>query len=101
MVFWLVNKPEVGHNVFDFFAIIETLATYNTIWHAITDKRFFNRAGLSVRAIQYGNVFVITEPGICSILFPTRNCFAFGAFVGYLQHTDFISPPALRPKLFV
>ena len=85
-VFGLENQPQIGHDVFDFFAVIKAHAADHSIRYAVVHEGFFDRAALGIGAVQHGVVTVMPMAAVDALAHPPDNCLALGPFAADLQH---------------
>ena len=52
------DGPQIGHDVLDFFAVIEAQAAVNTVGNARPHQHFLQYAALGVGAVQHGHIAV-------------------------------------------
>ena len=52
------DGPQIGHDVLDFFAVIEAQTAVNTVGNARPHQHFFQHTALGVGAVQYGHIAV-------------------------------------------
>ncbi len=63
----IVDKPQIGQQIADFAAFIETHAANQFVRHALADAGFFQRAGLGIGAVHHGEVFVIQPLSVAQV----------------------------------
>ena len=59
---WVLDEPEIGDDVLDLFAFVETCPGHQLIGHAVADEGFFQHAGLGVGAVHYREVAGLHSP---------------------------------------
>ena len=60
------DGPQIGHDVLDFFAVIEAQTAVNTVGNARPHQHFFQHTALGVGAVQHGHVAVF--PVVAALL---------------------------------
>src|SRR3989344_5746792 len=96
----VMRETQIGDDVPDFLALIESDAAYDAIGNVVREKNLFHDARLGVGAVQYDKIVKGTTILRCGGNL-ARDKFRLVALIACGIGNQFLSPVFLRPQLFV
>jgi hypothetical protein len=88
------RQAQVGHGVFDFFALVEAGAADDFVRQVGAQEGFFERAGLGVGAVEHGKVVELAVFGAAEFFDLAHDGLGFLDFVVDVDDADAGPSPA-------
>ena len=96
----IVDKTQIGQNVFNFLAVVEFEPADHSVRYARVHEAFFQRARLSVGAVQYCHVAVRGIEQRFLLYSFAGDEIRLVAFIACRIVNDFFALRIIRPELF-